>query len=90
MEEIKVGDIVQITPEYDKVNKGWGGVLLVVTALKPSWDGIQGYAQRPKGGQAYLRLEIKYVIKVGQVKYFVGGEYNLEVNHVQRGNFRNP
>jgi hypothetical protein len=50
-QELKVGDIVQVTPDKEM----WGGCMVVVTELKNF--GIQGYVQSAGvPGQQYIRL----------------------------------
>jgi hypothetical protein len=49
--ELKIGDIVQVTPDKEM----WGGCMVVVTELKNF--GIQGYVQSAGvPGQQYIRL----------------------------------
>jgi hypothetical protein len=51
MSEIKVGDVVQVSPDYEM----FGACMVVVTEIK-SW-GIQGYVQSAGvEGQQYIRL----------------------------------
>lgn len=52
--EIAVGDVVQIDPAHDAV---FGACFMVVSELKPTWNGLQGYVQipGPEGGLAYYR-----------------------------------
>lgn len=50
---VQVGDIVQISPDFD--SNGFGACLMTVTEVK-AW-GLQGYVQIPKGGQAYYRVK---------------------------------
>ena len=64
MDEIKVGDIVQITDETNR----WYPCLLIVDEVK-SW-GIQGYITIPTNddewnGNAYYRIENGKFEKVG-------------------------
>ncbi len=40
MQGVQVGDVVQIDPEHDP---RFGGCLMVVTELKPAWNGLVGY-----------------------------------------------
>lgn len=59
IEELKIGDIVQLDPFKTK-NPMFAGCMLVVTELK-DW-GVQGYVQAlgqdgKPGGQAYYRAE---------------------------------
>lgn len=50
--DVKVGDIVQVTPDKEM----FGACMVVVTELK-SW-GIQGYVQSAGvAGQQYIRLK---------------------------------
>jgi hypothetical protein len=51
MKDLKVGDIVQVTPDKEM----WCGCMVVVTELKNF--GIQGYVQSAGvPGQQYIRL----------------------------------
>lgn len=59
MNEVNVGDIVQLDP-FKTGNKMFAGCLMIVTEIK-SW-GVQGYVQslgenQEPGGQAYYRAE---------------------------------
>lgn len=59
MDEIKVGEIVQLSPENTK-NEMFKACMMVVTEVKP-W-GVQGYVQslgekQQMGGAAYYRAE---------------------------------
>lgn len=52
MTDIRIGEIVQVNPEYET----FGGCMVVVTEVK-TW-GIQGYVQSAGvPGQQYIRLK---------------------------------
>lgn len=69
---IAVGDVVQIDPEHDEV---FGACFMVVTELKPSWSGLQGYVTVPgkdgNGGQAYYRVPEDKVVRIGAAEWAV-------------------
>lgn len=62
MDDIKVFDIVQISPEVKHQNGFWAGNLLVVTEVK-DW-GVQGFCRTPEGN-AYIRLTKHQFEKIG-------------------------
>ena len=62
--EIKVNDIVQISPEVDHQGGFWAGNLLVVTEVH-KW-GVQGFCRTPEGN-AYIRLKFDQIEKVGRL-----------------------
>lgn len=71
--ELKVGDIVQLSP--DKCgNPMFGGCMLVVT--EPKGFGAQGYVQAlgengKRGGQAYYRAKFEEMEYVGLAYWVV-------------------
>ena len=66
--DVKVGDIVQVTPEKEM----FGACMVVVTEVK-SW-GIQGYVQSAGvPGQQYIRLKFdEYEPTGGKTVWIVG------------------
>ena len=64
--EVCVGDVVQIDPEHDK---RFGGSFMLVTELKPSWNGLVGFIQIPGSGQAYYRVPRGNVRWVGVAEW---------------------
>lgn len=64
--EIQTGDVVRIDPEHDE---RFGACMLVVSELKPSWNGMQGYVKIPGGGEAYYRVEGSKVVRVGAAQW---------------------
>lgn len=70
-EEIAVDDVVQIDPEHDEA---FGGCLMIVTELKPSWDGLVGFVDVPgkgdAGGRAYYRCPADAVVRVGPATWY--------------------
>lgn len=75
MNEIRKGDIIQITKEDDP----WFPALLTVSEIKP-W-GVQAYAiilnsndGSKKVGNAYRRLKFELFEKVGEAAIVVGEE----------------
>lgn len=71
MEELKEGDIIQITDETNK----WFPCLLIVSEVK-SW-GVQAYITIPKNdgtplGNAYYRIENGKFEKVGSALLVAG------------------
>lgn len=69
---IEVGDVVQIDPGHDEV---FGGCFMVVTELKPSWNGLMGYISVPgkgdQGGPAYYRIEASKVLRIGKAEWAI-------------------
>lgn len=68
-EQIKVGSVVQVDPEYDKL---FAGCFLLVTELK-SW-GVQGFVAMPKSrdelpGAAYYRVAWENLAYIGQAEW---------------------
>lgn len=64
--ELKIGEIVQISPEAFPLDdaKSFGGCLMVVT--EPKSFGAQGYVQNAGSkGQAYFRCEFKNMEPTG-------------------------
>jgi len=71
---LKVGDVVQLSPEACK-NPMFQGCMLTVTETK-DW-GVQGYVQdlgkdMEPGGQAYYRATWGEIEKVGKTVWIVG------------------
>ena len=68
-EEIKVGDIVQVSPDKEM----FGACMVVVTELKSF--GIQGYVQSAGvNGQQYIRLKFDEFESTGGKAVWVVGE----------------
>jgi hypothetical protein len=64
---LAVGDVVQIDPDRDP---RFGGCLLVVTELKPAWNGLQGYCDVPNAptpARAYFRCRVEDVAYIGSL-----------------------
>ena len=79
MENIQVGDIVQLDPCTTK-NPMFRGCLMVVTEIK-SW-GVQGYVQaigtdEKIGGQAYYRASDGTFERCGKAVWVAGNEPDL-------------
>lgn len=69
MNEIKFGDIVQVTPDKEM----FGACMVVVTEVK-TW-GIQGYVQSAGvSGQQYIRLKFDEFEATGGKAVWVVGE----------------
>ena len=69
MKDLKVGDIVQVTPDKEM----FGACMVVVTELK-SW-GIQGYVQSAGvPGQQYIRLRFDDFERTGGRAAWVRGQ----------------
>lgn len=69
--DIHVGDVVQIDPEHDE---RFGACFMVVTELRPTWDGLIGYVTVPGGpdnggGQAYYRIRADHVVRIGKAEW---------------------
>jgi hypothetical protein len=68
-DEIKVGDIVQVSPDKEM----FGACMVVVTELKSF--GIQGYVQSAGvNGQQYIRLKFDEFESTGGKAVWVVGE----------------
>ena len=68
-DEIKVGDIVQVSPDKEM----FGACMVVVTELKSF--GIQGYVQSAGvNGQQYIRLKFDEFESTGGKAVWVAGE----------------
>lgn len=74
---INVGDVVQIDPEHDEV---FGLCLMVVTELKPSWNGLRGYVLIPsrEGKRAYYRVGSNHVYRVGTAQWTFADDVKAE------------
>lgn len=66
---IAVGDVVQIDPAHDPV---FGACFMLVTELKPSWQGLMGFVlipAHPEGKNAYYRVPIDKVSLIGTAQW---------------------
>lgn len=63
---IVVGDVVQIDPQHDDV---FGACFMVVTELKPTWDGLMGYVTAPGRGNAFYRVPCDKVTRIGRAEW---------------------
>lgn len=70
-QELQVNDVVQIDPQYDR---RFGACFMVISELKPTWDGLQGYVRVPgeDAGDAYYRIESNKVIRIGHAAWSHG------------------
>lgn len=59
---LAINDVVQIDPAHDE---RFGACLMIVSGLKASWRGIQGYVKIPADGDAYYRCEGVKVLRIG-------------------------
>ena len=71
---LKVGDVVQISPEHDG-NPAFAACMLTVSEVK-TW-GVQGYVQalgtrEAMGGQAYYRVKFAEIEYVGKSVWAAG------------------
>jgi hypothetical protein len=67
--QVQVGDVVQIDPLYDD---RFAACMMVVTELKPAWNGLVGYVRVPGEGDAYYRVEGRYFVRVGPAEWTHG------------------
>lgn len=62
--ELKIGDVVQISPEHDE---RFGGCFMQVT--EPKSFGAQGFVKGPESGNYYYRCKFENMELIGKAEW---------------------